>query len=208
MQFFLCCNPISDKSFISQLKITVMKTFKNIVTEGLSGRIKQLVFRQWQGQTVVASAPSPSSIPATAGQQLTRVTFREAAIYAKAVLTDTVIKLAYKAKTKRGQSPYNLAIADFFKPPTIGNIDASAYTARAGSFITAQVTDDFQVASVEVRFENASGQLVEAGAAVLMEDGLHYRYTTTAAVANITGNKITFIATDLPGHLVTKQTIL
>ncbi len=185
-----------------------MKTVKNIVTEGLSGRIRQLVFRQWQGQTIVSSAPVPNSVPATAAQQLTRDTFRQAAIYAKAILQDIATKLAYKAKARPGESAYNVAIADFFKPPTIGTIITTAYTAQAGSFLTAPVTDDFQVASVEVRIEKANGQLIEAGAATLMEDGLHYKYTTTAAVANIAGNKITFIATDMPGHLITKQIVL
>jgi len=185
-----------------------MKTFRNIVTDGLSGRIKQLVFRQWQGQTVVASAPSPSNIPATADQLEIQQTFKEAVIYAKAILTDAAAKLAYKAKAKRGQSAFNVALRDFFKPPVIESIDKSSYTAQAGSFLSAQVTDDFQVASVEVRIENAGGQLIEAGTATLQEDGLHYRYTTTATVANIAGNRITFIATDMPGHLVTKQTTI
>jgi hypothetical protein len=185
-----------------------MKHIKNIATKGLSGRIQELVFKQHHGRTLVAASPSPSSVPASEQQLLIRFTFRDAVRYAKAILTNIDIKRAYKAKADHWQSAYNMAVADFFKPPTIGTIDASHYTTQAGSFITAQVTDDFRAASVEVRIENASGQLVEAGTAMLMEDGLHYRYTTTTAVANITGNKITFIATDLPGHLVTKQTIL
>jgi hypothetical protein len=196
------------KNFQSQLKNTIMKHIKNIVTKGLSGRIQELVFRQNHGKTYVVSSPAPSTVPASEQQLQIRFTFKDAVRYAKAILTDAAIKLAYKAKADYWQSAFNMAIADFFKPPTIGTIITSAYTVQAGSFVTAQVTDDFQVASVEVRIEKSNGQLVEAGAAVLMEDGLHYKYTSTAAVTNITGNKITFIATDLPGHLITKQVIL
>ncbi|MCP9750704.1 hypothetical protein [Ferruginibacter sp. HRS2-29] len=185
-----------------------MKHIKNLVTKGLSGRIQELVFRHNHGRTYVISSPSPSTVPASEEQLQIRYTFKDAVRYAKAILIDPIVKAAYKAKANPWQSAFNLAIADFFKPPTIGTIDASAYTAQAGSFISAQVTDDFQVASVEVRIEKANGQLIEAGAATLMEDGLHYRYTTTATVTNITGNKITFIAIDLPGHLVTQQITL
>jgi hypothetical protein len=185
-----------------------MRHVQNIVTKGLSGRIQELVFSQRHGKTFVTSSPQPSNVPASEEQIAIRHTFKDAVRYAKAILTNVANLVAYKAKAKPGQSAYNVAIADFFKPPSIGAIDKSSYTAQAGSFLSAQVTDDFQVASVEVRIENAGGQLIEAGAATLQEDGLHYRYTTTATVANIAGNRITFIATDMPGHLVTKQTTI
>lgn len=176
-----------------------MKHVKNIVTKGLSGKIQDLVFRQRYGKTIVSSFPTASKFPATESQQLIRFTFKDAVRYAKAILLDDAIKMAYLAKTKAGQTPFNLAVADFFKMPIIGNIEVS------GNSIKAYVTDDFKVMAVEVRIENSSGVLLESGAANIMMDGLHYNYNTTSNAASIAGNRIIVSATDLPGHLVTKQ---
>jgi hypothetical protein len=175
----------------------------NIVTEGLSGKVYQLVFRQWFGKTIVAKRPRTFSTN-SASQLSIRDSFKKAAVYAKAAITDAATRLAYKAKAKPGQSAYNMAFADFFKPPSIGDIDTSTYSSQAGSTINIEATDDFKVVSVKVKIEKANGTLVEQGSATLSSDGLHWLYTVTAS-GNITGNVISVTATDLPGNAIVKQ---
>ena len=181
-----------------------MKSSENFATEGLSGTYKQVVFSQKNGQTIVGKRPKrkAGSLPAT--QQNINAMFKKAVIYAKSVLTDLVVKAAYKAKAKRGQSAFNVAIADFFKLPEIGDIDNSGYNGQVGGTLLATVTDDFKVASVKVRIEKANGALLEEGPASLLPDGLNWMYVSTVANANLSGTTISFTAADLPGHSINK----
>jgi len=180
------------------------KSKNNIATHGLSGQVDQLVFRQWFGKTIVGKT-SRHSTSVSAAQEQVRLTFRQATTYAKAAITDNAIRLLYKSKAEPGQSAYNMAVADFFKPPEIGEIDSTGYTGQTGSKIIAAVTDDVKVASVSVKIENPDGSLVEQGDAVLQTDGLHWMYNCTSLNASLTGDIITVTALDLPGHPSVKQ---
>ena len=123
-------------------------------------------------------------------------------LYARAILQNVAIKQAYKAKAKRGQTAFNLAVADYFKPPVIVSVDLGQLANQIGSKITALVTDNFRVESVKVKIEKANGALLEEGNAIIQPDGLNWQYTTTTANGNTAGNTVSIIATDLPGHSI------
>ena len=74
------------------------------------------------------------------------------------------------------------------------------YTGEAGSFITVTVTDDFVVSSVHVKIENMDGTMVEEGEAVQANTGIDWVYTATVANENMSGDKITVTAYDMPGN--------
>jgi hypothetical protein len=107
-----------------------------------------------------------------------------------------------------GQTFYNLAIADFFKLPVIGDINLSGYSGAVGGSIRALVTDNFQLKSVKVKIETAAGTLVEQGEAALSADGLNWEYQNTKANNPATGSVISVIATDTPDHQIVKQKTL
>ena len=184
-----------------------MKTFNNIVTEGLSGSMKQLVFRQLHGKTVVAYHQRKPR-RATSLQQQIQFTFKQAAIYARNILQDAAIYAEYLRKASPGVSPFNLAIADFFRVPVVGDIDSSNYTGAVGSTLSAVVMDDFRLIGVKARIQKANGELLEEGNAVLQQNGLNWLYTCTAANSSIEGSVITFTATDLPGHSIANRKTL
>lgn len=185
-----------------------MKTFNNIVTEGLSGSMKQLVFRQMHGKTVVASRPRKRKGVMSTLQQQVQFTFKQAAIYARNILQDAAIYAEYLSKASPGVSPFNLAIADFFRVPVVGDIDSSNYTGAVGSTLSAVVMDDFRLIGVKARIQKANGELLEEGNAVLQQNGLNWLYTCTAANSSIEGSVITFTATDLPGHSIANRKTL
>ena len=178
-------------------------TRDNIVTEGLSGKVYQLVFKQWFGRTIVAKRPRKFTT-ITSNQLSVRENFKKAATYAKAAITDAALKLAYKAKAKPGQSAYNIAFADFFNLPEIGEIDSSNYNGQVGSTLKAPVTDDFKVKAVRVKIQKDGGGLIEEGDASLLPDGLNWMYVSTVANGSVTGTMVSFIATDQPGHSISK----
>jgi len=180
-----------------------MKSSENFATEGLSGSYKQVVFRQRAGETIVGKRPKRKK-ERSASQQSITASFKKAVLYAKSILTDAAIKAAYQLKAKPGKSAFNIAIADFFTLPEIGEIDSSGYNGQVGSTLIAEVVDDFKVVSVKVRIEKADGSLIEEGVANILPDGLNWMYVSTIANTATTGTKVSFTATDLPGHSISK----
>ena len=181
-----------------------MKSSDNFATEGLSGKYKQVVFSQRAGETIVGKRPKRKNGTRTAAQQGITSTFKKAVLYAKSILTDAAIKMAYQLKAKRGSSAFNVAIADFFTLPEIGEIDSSGYNGQVGGTLIAEVTDDFKLKSVKVQIEDANGTRIEVGDASLLPDGLNWMYVSTVANPDTTGTKVSFTATDLPGHSISK----
>ncbi|RYZ18452.1 MAG: hypothetical protein EOP49_49605, partial [Sphingobacteriales bacterium] len=169
----------------------------NIATQGLSGSIDQFVFRQLHGKTVVAKRPKTSESVKPA-QQVVRNIFKMATIYAKNALSNPVLLQFYRSKARKGQSPYNMALADYCKPPEIGDIDASSYNGSIGSTIKVVVTDNGKVESVKLKIQK--GSLIEEGDAVLQSDGLTWMFTTTVANSTLNGTIISVDATDLAGR--------
>ena len=176
----------------------------NNATHGIRGKVNQLVYSQRNGETVVSKPPIRTA-PYSEAQQNIVSTFKQAVLYARSILQDAAIRLAYKKKTKRGQSAFNLAIADYFKAPVIVSVDLGQLANQIGSKIRAMVTDNFRVETVKVRIQKSNGALIEEGDAVLQADGLNWQYMTTTADANSAGNKVSIIATDLPGNSIAEQ---
>jgi hypothetical protein len=196
------------KQSLFTFKTCLMARSKNnIVTQGLSGRVDQLVFRQRFGQTVVTRKHRPSGEPSDAQINL-RSRFRQAAAYAKAAIADAATKLFYSSKAKAGQSAYNVALADFFNAPEIGEIDTSAYNGSIGSRITVPVTDGGKVVSVKVKIHKGDGTLVEEGSALQQSNGLYWMFIARSLNDGLSGSIITVSATDLPNHSSLKQITL
>ena len=85
----------------------------NIITHGLSGKVGDLlVFRSWNGKTIVASKPAERTGEPSEAQKQNQKRFQEAILYAKAAIADPDTKAAYKAAAAEGQTPYNVAVAD------------------------------------------------------------------------------------------------
>jgi hypothetical protein len=175
------------------------KVNHNVVVEGLSGAIgRQLVFRRSKsGRTIVAYKPSfPEDRVFTPAQLAQQAAFREAVAYAHVAQTNPV----YIAQAKDlFISPYNLAVADWFTPPTVVDLDLSLYTGQAGQPIQIKTLDDVQVKAVNVIITTETGTLIEQGPATSL-DGLDWKYTSTTAAPVGAQLKVQAIAQDLPGH--------
>ena len=84
----------------------------NIILEKHSGAIgKQLVYRQFNGKTVVSKYPDRSKVIYTPEQLQYRKIFAIASKYASDIVKDPVKKRAYKVEP--GASVYHTALKDF-----------------------------------------------------------------------------------------------
>ncbi len=170
----------------------------NIVIKGLSGSLgDQLVIKNDKaGRTIVAVKPEFNPNYAfSEAQMAVQEKFREATVYAKTVKGDEI----YVNKANGSvQSPYNVAIADWFHAPEILELDASAWNGAPGQVIRIKAMDDVQVTQVSVAITDGAGTVSEQGQAV-RSDGLWWNYTTTATAPE--GPRIVATARDLPGHI-------
>lgn len=82
----------------------------------LSGQIgKQLVFKNYDGKTVVTRHPDMRGINPSERQKERRNIFKEAVEYAKSVCRDPGLKEIYAIKVAKGQSVYHFAIKEYMQ---------------------------------------------------------------------------------------------
>jgi hypothetical protein len=175
----------------------------SVITGKLRGSLgKELVFRDWEGKTVVAKAPKGREGDPTPAQAIIQERFLLASRYAKAVAIgqDQGIKDAYTEALRPRQNLYSRALEDFMSPPDVRSIDASKYAGAVGNKITVRAVDDFRVTGVQVEIYASSGSLLEKGNAEQAINGLDWIYTATQANNPLAGSKIKAIATDVPNN--------
>lgn len=186
------------------------KSKENLYLFGLSGSVgKQMVFRNTARGTILAKSPRHTG-KKTEHQKEQGKKFLKAVAYAKQALADSSLSAIYKklaAASPNKLSAYNIAVADYLRPPVIEHIDTTAYKGDAtGEKILITVTDNVKVTAVKVRIESSDESDVEQGNATLHEG--KWLYVTTATNASIGGDKIIVTATDRPGNNTTKEVVL
>ena len=177
---------------------------KNPVLDGVSGVIGgTLVVKTIKGgRLVLAAKPTFGDDRVFSDKQKAhQARFQAGTVYAKQAAKTEPIYAQLAEGTAR--TAYNVALADFMRPPQIFEIDLSACAGRAGTVIRAQVWDNVCVKRVQVVIVNAAEQVIEQGDAVQGE-GLWWSYTATVDAPN---EKITVSvhAWDLPGNEVVKR---
>ena len=175
----------------------------SVITGKLRGALgKELVFRDWEGKTVIAKAPKGRQGNSTLAQAEAQDKFLVASIYAKAIVKgqDQGIKDAYTAALRPRQNLYSRAVEDFLSSPVVKTIGTGNYTGAIGSQITVRAMDDFRVTGLQVEIYSANGTLLEKGNAVQSTNGVDWTYTATQANNPLTGSKVKAIATDVPGN--------
>ena len=173
------------------------EVFDNIVLSGLTGSLggKLVLRRGRRGQTIVSKMPvfAPNR-EFTAAQKAHQQAFREATAYAKSARRENVY-LARAEKT--GQTPYNVAVADWFNKPQITALDVTGWNGQTGQTIRIKAIDDVRISRVSVVITDGNGTVFEQGNAQ-PGDASWWTYITTAP-AN--GNRrLEITALDLPGN--------
>lgn len=181
-----------------------MKINNNPLLQGWSGKIGNIIFYQRNGKTVARKVSTARRKKPSPKQEEQKYKFKKAAAYAHQVTRELQWKQAYETAASPGLSAYNMAMADYFHPPTIRSVNTSKYTGKKGSTITAVALDDFKVVRVVVRVTNELGRLVEQGDAV-KQRGNTWKYTSLVSNRRVKGFGITVIAYDLPGNLTIEE---
>jgi hypothetical protein len=170
----------------------------NLFLNRFSGMVgDQMVLRKGKdGRTIMCAKPNYVENRTYSQAQLAQQkAFRDAITYAKVAKEQEV----YKLKANGGpKSPFNVAVADWFKEPQVLGIDLSGWNGAAGGVVRVQAQDDVQVKRVIVRFSDANGDTLEEGAATDLGT-LWWEYTTRSSHSGAV--TVTATALDLPGNM-------
>ena len=90
-----------------------MKTDITIYTEGLSGKLYDLVYYQLNGKTFARKAPGSYNKIPTAKQAAARLRFLEAHRFAQAVIADPVQKALYQQRAGKSLTAYAKAVSEY-----------------------------------------------------------------------------------------------
>lgn len=170
------------------------------------GKMGNVVFRKHGNEHIMAHTPiiDENRTP-TPNQAAHRARFKLATIYGSAVLADPARKAVYAPKAReKGITVFALCIADFLHPPSVNNIDLSAYTGKTGETITIQASDEVEVTGVAVRILDTTGAVLEQGPATSADNGRNWTYATTTDLPVGQPVSIEVTASDLPGNKGTK----
>ena len=171
----------------------------NPIIDQVQGKIGDLVFRNYGGDTVLSRLPDLSGVVPTAGQEAQRVRFRDAAFYGRVVLEDPPARAFYEEVAARRKQPlFSVIVGDYLNSPVVDAIDAAAYAGATGDPILVRAHDDVEVTAVTVTLTDDAGAELETGPAV--SDGGSWRYEAQTDVPSGTAVVVTARASDRPGN--------
>ncbi|MFA6278354.1 MAG: hypothetical protein WC622_16525 [Pedobacter sp.] len=186
------------------------KSENNEVMFGARGQVGNLVvFKNYYGRTIISKVKTKRDKEVfSEKQELTKERFKEAVIYAKGAVKDEILCDFYRPFEKGGCKIYNLAVADFCKPPEVKSIKLTNYDGNIGDYLTIRVLDNFKVVGVAVTVKKPDGSVIESGPAVLAANEADWIYTATVVNEDVGGTIINIKASDTPGNVTEFEQVL
>lgn len=87
----------------------------NIVTESLSGKVGNVIFKNYNNKTVISKYPDMSNVVKTEKQKENQLQFKAAQAYAKSIISDPEKKLAFIKTIPKDKTVYHAAISKYLK---------------------------------------------------------------------------------------------
>ena len=87
----------------------------NMITHSLSGKMGNVIFKNYGGKTVMCKRPDMSRVVKSAKQLERQDQFREAHYYAKGIMADPAKKLAFMKTLPKGKMAYHAAVSKYLK---------------------------------------------------------------------------------------------
>ena len=87
----------------------------NIVTHSLSGKVGNVIFKNYGDKTVISKYPDMSKVKKSAKQLENQDLFSDAHHYAKSIIADPAKKLAFIKTIPKGKMAYHAAVSKYLK---------------------------------------------------------------------------------------------
>ena len=181
-------------------------SFKNVITKLYSGRVGDIVLRNYGGKSVMAKRPDCSKVVKSPAQLENQKRFAKAVKISKAVKNDPERAKFYiekKRKTKY-KDVYHVVMSDCMTKPKVQKVDLTTYRGQQGNVIMISAWDKFRVETVNVMILNDKGQLIENGPAVsrIYSGNREWDYITTVENVDYKSCRILVQVKDHPGNTV------
>jgi hypothetical protein len=179
-----------------------------VITSAYSGRVGDIVFRNYNGKSVMAKRPDCSKVVRSAKQVEINTRFAKAVKYGQYVIKNPALS-AYYRKKRPDLTPYNAAISDFLSRPVVDRVDVTGYQGLPGNVVTVSVWDKWKVEGVSMVIFNVRGEVVECGAAVPREfsENTEWDYTATVENDDYKSCRILIRVKDRPGNVVESSVV-
>jgi hypothetical protein len=178
------------------------KVRKNFLIRGLDGVLGgQFLVRTGKisGRTnVSAKMDCVTRREDSPAQEAHKQAFQEASAYADANRENPIYIAKAKGKKDKKRQPYNVAMADWFHPPQVLEIDLEGWRGAIGEVIRVLAADDVRVAQVRIEISDETGAVQETGQAALTLSQWWEYPLQAAHSGNLT---VTVFASDMPGHV-------
>lgn len=172
----------------------------NLLVHGIEGKIGEHYFMNRGGKQILVRCPNRGGHVSKGAQKAGQDRFRLAQQYAKEVNLDPQRRAYYTPFRKGGKTEYNLALADFLKPPVILNVDVSGYRGKAGNELLVTAMDNIGITRLLVRIENQQGLLREEGDAIKTNGLDEWTYQVQYDQDWQTGDRVFITAYDNAGN--------
>ncbi len=85
----------------------------NVVTDSLSGKVGNVIFKKYGNKTVISKHPDMSSVVKSPKQIENQELFAEAHRYAKGIIANPVKKSAFAKTIPKGKMVYHAAVSKY-----------------------------------------------------------------------------------------------
>lgn len=133
----------------------------SMLHRGFSGAIGDLIFRNYNGKTVVSLRPVYKNETNTEARRKARGKFRDATNFASNAMDDKKLKAYYMQKAKQLKLPnaYTAAITDFLRKAKVRAFTRSTFAAKKNDSIIIKVNKGvFAVSSLKVSLCGSEGK--------------------------------------------------
>jgi hypothetical protein len=176
-------------------------TTENSLVKFFGGRFGNMVFRNYDGMSVLSPRPVFKDRKFSEAQKACQQRFGKGPAWARKALADPELAAFYNSKATKRVNAWNLAMSDYLRNPRISEIDLKYYHGQKGDTISVEAHDRFRVAAVIVTIINALGFDVESGLAVHIPGG-PWVYQAMAENPQWKGGKVRVRVVDFPGNVV------
>jgi hypothetical protein len=178
-------------------------SFNNVITSHYSGKVGDIVLRNYNGKSVMAKRPDCSKVIRSARQLENNNKFAKAVKYGQYVMNNPALCEYYNNK-RPDLNPYHAAISDYLSQPVIEHVDVSGYQGLPGNVVTVSVWDKWNIEGVGVVIINAMGDVIECGAAVPSQfsGNTEWEYKSTVENVDYKGGRVEVRVNNKPGNVV------
>jgi hypothetical protein len=159
-------------------------SYNNVITRNYSGRVGDIVLKNYDGKSVMAKRPDCSKVIKTARQLEFNDKFKKAVKYAQYVIKNQELSIIIEGKGRIWILIMQPSLI-IMSRPVIERVDVSGYQGLPGNVVTVSVWDKWEIEGVDMVIFNALGEVIECGAAVPRQFSGNTEWDYTATIENV-----------------------